>query len=645
MSSPNVPDPYVALGVATDATTQQIKVTYRKLALKFHPDKVQDESLKAAASENFHRIQQAYEILGDEERRGRYDASVRLAQLRKEVIEKQQQHTPSRFQSAKTDIRTAAFEVPTQTPGRTSYTARGPERTGEEKRSKTYEDHDYFEFKPVPRKTADYDRDRERESRRYSFRPEPEKSRDYTREAREKEKENERLARADKKKATDKDRRRERQDSRRFSIPDDSESDDNNFEYQRYSKKTPEYENFSRRQKESSHYDDSDDMDRRMKGARQHIEAKRSRAADPLRPSMNRSSSEREPSVRPSATNVRRSSVRPVSSGHDRRKPSERERQNSAPDVDYVEHIPSRRNPPAPPLEKHHSSPADIKIPQTSSRSDPRRAQTYDQRRDAPDFEAPSLKRSETMPVQSSTRRKESSTYPPSKLRQTEYNEGGLPTPSTTPDHSPDDEYSRQPYFTSSSKRPVFHEPQESPRSSRRSPSPINDRPTDRRSPRTTSSRVPPLAPLRTQSYNYGAPQSDSTTEMRSPSSSRLFGEVSTPRKVSTFKYASPSPAADLRSRDRELGRERERERERDRDVPRDRERERERERDDRELRRDRDRGDRDRDVRRERDVLRHAPVDPDDTYTVKPGKMSTGRSSRKPESPGLLRRMTGMTY
>ncbi|KAF1350934.1 DnaJ domain-containing protein, partial [Delphinella strobiligena] len=73
MSSPLPPDPYVGLGVSKDADAAQIKSIYRKLVLKCHPDKVTDAAKKAEAADEFHRIQQAYEILSDEERRSRYD--------------------------------------------------------------------------------------------------------------------------------------------------------------------------------------------------------------------------------------------------------------------------------------------------------------------------------------------------------------------------------------------------------------------------------------------------------------------------------------------------------------------------------------------------------------------------------------------
>ncbi|OCK84225.1 heat shock protein DnaJ, partial [Lepidopterella palustris CBS 459.81] len=73
MTSPLPPDPYAALGVPESADSATIKSTYRKLVLKCHPDKVTDESLKKQKQEEFHKIQQAYEIIGDEEKRAMHD--------------------------------------------------------------------------------------------------------------------------------------------------------------------------------------------------------------------------------------------------------------------------------------------------------------------------------------------------------------------------------------------------------------------------------------------------------------------------------------------------------------------------------------------------------------------------------------------
>ncbi|KAG6997750.1 hypothetical protein G7Y79_00038g075090 [Physcia stellaris] len=80
----HAPDPYKALGVEESAPLAVIKSAYRKLILVCHPDRNTsiDEATKQAASETFHRVQQAYFILSDERERERYDNKVKLAELR-----------------------------------------------------------------------------------------------------------------------------------------------------------------------------------------------------------------------------------------------------------------------------------------------------------------------------------------------------------------------------------------------------------------------------------------------------------------------------------------------------------------------------------------------------------------------------------
>jgi molecular chaperone DnaJ len=65
----NKRDYYETLGVDRDASKAEIKKAYRKLALKYHPDKNPDKS----SEEKFKEISEAYAVLYDDEKRKRYD--------------------------------------------------------------------------------------------------------------------------------------------------------------------------------------------------------------------------------------------------------------------------------------------------------------------------------------------------------------------------------------------------------------------------------------------------------------------------------------------------------------------------------------------------------------------------------------------
>ena len=63
-------DFYDILGISKSASQAEIKKGYRKMAIKYHPDKNPDDK---TAEENFKKAAEAYEILSDENKKARYD--------------------------------------------------------------------------------------------------------------------------------------------------------------------------------------------------------------------------------------------------------------------------------------------------------------------------------------------------------------------------------------------------------------------------------------------------------------------------------------------------------------------------------------------------------------------------------------------
>ena len=65
-----IDDPYKVLGVSPDASDEDIKRAYRKLAKKYHPDLNPGDT---EAEQKFKEVNEAYEVLSDKDKRARYD--------------------------------------------------------------------------------------------------------------------------------------------------------------------------------------------------------------------------------------------------------------------------------------------------------------------------------------------------------------------------------------------------------------------------------------------------------------------------------------------------------------------------------------------------------------------------------------------
>jgi len=64
-------DPYKELGVSKGASADEVKKAYRKLAKELHPDKNPGDKI---TEDKFKRVTAAFDILGDKDKRAKYDA-------------------------------------------------------------------------------------------------------------------------------------------------------------------------------------------------------------------------------------------------------------------------------------------------------------------------------------------------------------------------------------------------------------------------------------------------------------------------------------------------------------------------------------------------------------------------------------------
>ena len=70
-------DYYQVLGVNRDASTEDIRKAFRRLAMRCHPDRNPSNTEEAEAK--FKEVNEAYEVLSDDEKRWRYDNLLRFS--------------------------------------------------------------------------------------------------------------------------------------------------------------------------------------------------------------------------------------------------------------------------------------------------------------------------------------------------------------------------------------------------------------------------------------------------------------------------------------------------------------------------------------------------------------------------------------
>ena len=441
MASPLPPDPYAALGVPRNADEATIKSTYRKLVLKCHPDKV-PESLKKQKQEEFHKIQTAYEIIGDTDKRAIYDAEVRLAELRREKLERA-------GSGPRVETRTAGYDIRPAAPSGATFATRGTPRYEDRRPSKSYDDDKYYEDRSSSRKYEVYEAYPKRSSPRAArTEKEPIKATSRTSDR----------SRSEQKKTRDKEERRDRQGKYAFVAEEDSaderarhrKREEAKLREERYgvddevrrqvAEARRRFDDARRQAEEAAgrHARHSDDreheeyvderqrkLDELQSDVKSYIERARASADADSRPQASRTGSSRDPrdhydrSRRERPEPVRRSSARPKdreprpgSSGRD----SHRERKRSVPEIvgwDTEVRVPSFKH--------STSSPAEIKV---VPRTTPQRAHTmetkYDHRRT--ETSPTPFRRAETAPMAqtaspTTTRRKEATPVRPSTLR------------------------------------------------------------------------------------------------------------------------------------------------------------------------------------------------------------------------------------
>ena len=142
---------YSILEVDKKATTQQIKKAYRKLALKYHPDKNKDggKEKEELATARFQQISEAFEVLSDDAKRREYDASLRLASSRSQQYRRRQQQQKQQQQQQQQQRQQQQYDQYGQYDQYDRYGRRGggPEYYEYLYEQPTYDAYEYYSYK------------------------------------------------------------------------------------------------------------------------------------------------------------------------------------------------------------------------------------------------------------------------------------------------------------------------------------------------------------------------------------------------------------------------------------------------------------------------------------------------------------------
>lgn len=447
------PNPYKTLNVPKDATLATIRSAHRKLVLLCHPDKVQDETAKKIKGEQFHLVQQAYEILSDETRRRRYDARVKLAELREERADMMDDRAPPRRSNEYSPKTTHSPAFAEMRNGR-EYVEVKPRTARYEdegdvfsqrfagERVRRFEERNYDDRygEPPPRKSSGRGPD---EKKKYRDREADEIERERNeRRSREAKAQQESLLR-DQARRRDKDTKRDREtkSSEKFypawTTEFDPESDVDRYpgsgRGDQKAKRNAEHsrrgsrEEPPRRGSKAKDYDETNSLDEKLNDTYRYISKSREAMdAEPIRPRRSRTGSvvDRTPPPPPPAP-------RPSDGGRKSSRRSPHERTSSPPKksnkdkrVAEIVDPPSSRKPSMPTTKSDQKGLKGLfssSRKEQDPRKEPQRASTAYQpspetKHSSPEIRKPAMRRAETMPINQS-RRADAAPSTPSHLR------------------------------------------------------------------------------------------------------------------------------------------------------------------------------------------------------------------------------------